>query len=110
MNGLTKFPKPDAPTKLRESERAKLRDWYDDSGPWPERMSSLYRIIEGIIRRRADERMPADAATALALADDWDAIANDIGDDATCITAAQLRTCAHDLRVSLTGEWPDERG
>lgn len=40
---------------LRESDRAKLRDWYDDSGPWPVRMAALYRVVEGIAAKYVDE-------------------------------------------------------
>lgn len=39
---------------LRESERATLRDWYDQSGRWIERMTALYRLVEEIAARREE--------------------------------------------------------
>lgn len=43
--------------RLRQSERAKLRDWYDQSGQWIERMSALYALVEAMIDRRTKKAL-----------------------------------------------------
>lgn len=40
---------------LRESDKARLRDWYDTSGTWVVKMSALYDLVGEITDTKAAE-------------------------------------------------------
>ena len=39
---------------LPPEQRAALRDWFDESGYWAERMTALYRLVERMLAERAE--------------------------------------------------------
>lgn len=43
-----------AVVRLSASEKADLRDWYDWGGRYNERMSRLYRVVEGLVAARVE--------------------------------------------------------
>lgn len=69
MSEIT-IPDYSKPNPLDEDERGELRDWFDTSGRWSERMTNLYRLVESIVSKRQRQAM------ALAWEQGWVAAGN----------------------------------